>query len=302
MSKTRLITIECKDGALVVNDTETGRFVLKQPYSIQSNAECEYLFIKDNGQRVYVPFNFVDSDGSFTDLVTEIEACSCLPQSVSLDDVEVLPLEIEKQLTFLGTCEYWSNTDLDIAEQKRKVYKIQQVCLPSGDIVFVEFGKDINDTNNHLILENYTNMNVVGFPNTQTPKNSTGKIPFSLCGEIAGGTLADILTELATDPDFQLPNGDAPTGFTELSIQVEYKGQLCKGTVLTAQGATVGTMTLDGGEGWCKVIEYTDLDCDSFAQCISLATVLEIPAGAGIKGYAVGVACDADDSDPTVTV
>lgn len=158
-----------------------------------------------------------------------------------------------------------------------------------------------SDTNfsNPININDYEMANVPGIPNQQTPQNSTGTIPFHLCGGAAGfsGTLADLLPVLAADTDWALTGGGTPDGLLAVEIYAEYKGQTCNGEVLTAQGATVGTRTLDGGESWSKKLPYVDADCDNFAGfCIDLTTPLVIPAGAGIIGEAVGVECDADDT------
>lgn len=157
---------------------------------------------------------------------------------------------------------------------------------------------DIEGTN-VVDINDYDMANTPGY-GRELPKNSSPLVPFSLCGPVSG-TLADLLPELAADPDFETAvTEETPTGLTRLQIYQAPKGTTCKGTPVTAGGVTIGTRTLDDSEGWCKKKDYEDKDCDNYSEGIDLTTVLEIPAGAAILGEAIGVCIDADDNDRDV--
>lgn len=157
---------------------------------------------------------------------------------------------------------------------------------------------DIEGTN-IVNLNDYEMANTPGYGRA-LPKNSSPLIPFSLCGPLTG-TLADILTELATDTDFETAvTEEVPTGLTRLQIYQAPKGTTCKGQPVTAGGVLIGSRSLDDAEGWCKKKDYEDKDCDSYSEGIDLTTTLEIPAGAAILGEAIGICIDADDNDAAV--
>lgn len=212
---------------------------------------------------------------------------SCKAQPVGMEEAEL------NVLKFGTTTKRFSLDD--------KIYELTECFeeLPNGAGVKVTYIVDD-------LLLTLAELEVQGYEllkESALPKNSTGTMPFHLCGPLTG-TISDLLPTFAalngTDWATKV-TGDVPTGLHELNIYQEGVGAICDGNVITAGGVTVGGRSLDDAEGWCKTIVYKDLDCDSYAECIDMTTPIDIPDGAAIVGDGNGILCDADDNDNNVT-